>query len=293
VPSRIACLSTFFSNFMHYPFQTIDNLDLHWHGFQLNLLRDDEKLRKAIFQIFFLIPLILWLLLGVDSTADQVAYFLFSTPSFLLHKITLIQWLNVYNRWYGLGTHWSASVIYSLLLIGISKHLHDKLDVKNSINLCISASVTGLSIASFEFFWQASYAYWQNQWWVLWFKFPQARILIQNMLFAIMGILFLIALNWKEYKLNFDRITVLSFIATIGLVFLWWFFPFPVTRLVVGKWVSSTHFPQSMYTIQTNPHHAIGKLFYVGDTGVHLVNNVCKISMTAFFYSLFKIKERC
>jgi hypothetical protein len=250
-----------------------------------------------LFEIFFLIPLIAWVLLGADSTVDQVANMLLNIPDFLLQRINVNQLFQIYNSYYGLGTHWSAAVIYSLLFIGLSKHLHDKLDVKNSLNISLTTGFVGLSIASFEFYWQFSYAYFQNQWWVLHLQFPQARILMQNMLLAFAGILVLAGLNWKEYTLNIDKVTILAFLGTLGLCLLWWYYPFPTTPLTVyiqgfGNWTSSTHFPQTMYTIQPSMTDAFGNMYHVNDLGVHLVNNLAKIMMTLSFYSLFKLKHK-
>lgn len=269
---------------------------MHLHGFQINLLRDDVKLRKALFEIFCIPPLIAWVLLGADSTVDQVANMLFNVPNFLLGRITFNGLLQIYQSYYGLGTHWSAAVIYSLLFIGLSKHLREKLEVTNSLNLAITTGFVGITIASFEFFWQISYAVFQNQWWVVTFRFPQARILIQNIMFMTTGLLVLIGFNWKDYKLNIDKMTVLAFLVTIGFIFLWWFFPFQTTQITVpteaGLWTSAHTFPQTMYTIEMNVGDAFGKMFYAADPYVHLVNNLSKIFMTLTFYSSFKVKRR-
>jgi len=279
------------------PFGTLDALDLNVHGFQFNLLRDDGKLRNAIFEIFCIPPLILWVLLGADSTADQVAYFLMNTPRVLLGQITIGQWIDIYNQYYGLGTHWSAAVIYSLLLIGISKHLHDKLQIKNSLNLCLTTGFVGLTIATFEFFWMGSYYVFQQQHWILCLQFPQLRIILQNILFLTPGVVILSGLNWRDYRLNVDKLTVVATCATIGFVGLWWYYPFQTETLTVpiegyGVWQSSPNFPQTMYTIQPTIHDAFGVMYHVEDPGVHLTNNLAKIFMTLMFYSLFKLKER-
>lgn len=239
----------------------------------------------------------MWVLLGADSTADQLAYFVLNAPSFLLQKISLSEWIGIYNRYYGLGTHWSAAVIYSLLLIGISKHLRDNLDIKNSLNLALTTGFVGLTIACFEFFWMGSYYIFQGQHWILSLQLPQLRIIIQNILFLLPGVLVLLGLNWKEYKLNIDKYTMLSFFAMFMLIFFWWFYPFPTPKLTVpieghGLWESSTHFPQTMYTIQPSTKDAYGIMHHVEDAGVHLTNNLTKIFMTLGFYSLFKIQKR-
>jgi hypothetical protein len=285
-------LLPFLRKFLENPFETLDNLDLRYYGFQFNILKDDVKLQRALFQIFFLIPMLCWLLLGADSTADQVMNLLLNIPNWLLGHITLNQLIAIYNSWYGLGTHWSASVIYTLLFIGISKHLRDKLEVENSLNLAITTGFVGLTIAAFEFTWMASYYVFQGQHWIFSLQFPQLRIILQDMLFAFTGLLVLAGFNWKRYKLNVDKLTALAFTATIGLLLLWWFYPFPTQQITVGAWTSRPMFPQTMWTIQPNPNVAYGELYYTANEGVHLVNNLAKIAMTLAFYSLFKIKER-
>jgi len=278
------------------PFATLDNLNLNFHGFQINLLKNDEKLRKAILEIFVIPPLLFWALLGSDSTADQLACFIFNIPNCLLGKISLDELFQIYQSWYGLGTHWSAAVIYGLLLVGISKHLHENLGIRNSENLCMTCGYVGFSISVFEFFWQFSYAYFQNQWWVVAFQFPQARILIQNLLFASVGIIVLLHYWALNFKLNISKKTIITFLLTIGLILMWWYYPFQTTQLTVEThhkiWISSPQFPQTMYTIEMRQGDSFGELFYVADEGVHLLNNLAKIFMTLFFYNLFKVKRR-
>ena len=282
----------FFKQFLKHPFETLDNLDLQYFGFQFNILKDDVKLRKALFDIFFLIPLILWVLLGADSTADQLVNFLLNIPNFLLGNITFNGLTKIYDSYYGLGTHWSAAVIYSLLFIGISKHLRDELEAKNSENLALTTGFVAFTIGTFEYFWQVSYFIFQNQPWILRFQFPQARIILQNTLFLLTGAIVLLGFNWKEYKLNIDKRTITFFLATVSLILLWWMCPFETTPLTVGSWTSSSHFPQTMYTVAPSSQVAYGIMYHVENPGVHLVNNLTKIFMTFAFYSLFRIRRR-
>lgn len=280
--------------FLKDPFTTIDNLKLDFHGFHFNILSNDERLRSALVYPFFLMPLLAWLLLGADSTIDQVMWMLMDIPSMNFNHM-----IQIYNQYYGLGTHWSASVIYAALFIGISKHLSDKLAVRNSLNLCLTTGFVGLSIATFEFTWMINYAYWQHQPWVVTAQWPQLRIILQDILFAMPGIITLSALNWKEYRLNINRKTELLLLSTEFLFLLWWFYPFPVHQLTIALqdgsiWRSTQNFPQTMYTIDMNPTDAlaVGEMFHADDPAVHLVNNLAKISMTTFFYSIFKIQVR-
>lgn len=271
---------------MKAPFETLDKVDLHYFGFQFNILKNDIKLRKALFDIFFLIPLICWVLFGPDSTVDQVINLVLNVPNFLFGKISFNQLLQIYDSYYGLGTHWSASVIYTLLFIGFSKHLHEKLGAKNSENLAITTGFVGFTIFSFEFFWWCSYYVFQKQTWIISLWLPQLRLILQDSLFALPGIVVILGLNREKYQFNFDKYTLIFCLSTIGLILLWWFYPFETTPLTVGNWVSSPNFPQTMYTIFPE------KLYYVANDGVHLLNNLVKIFMTLTFYNLFKLKRR-
>ena len=281
------------------PFGTLDELDVHVYGFQLNILRSDQKLCKALLQIFCVIPLVLWVLLGADSTADQVVYFLLNTPNVVLGKLTFTQWIDVYWSYYGLGTHWSAAVIYSLLLIGISHHLRNHLEIVNSENLCLTTGVVGLTIATFEFFWMSSYYVFQGQHWILSLQWPQLRIILQNLMFLTPGLIVLCGLDYSKYQLNVNKRTWLILGATIGLVLVWWYYPFQTETLSVpvegaSLWQCRQQFPQTMYTIDVNvtDNVAIGDMFHIEDAGVHLTNNVTKIVMTLFFYNLFLLQRR-
>lgn len=291
--------SSFFRQFLANPFETLDNLNLRYYGFQLNLLRSDEKLRKAIFEIFFVIPLLAWVLLGPDSTVDQVTSVILNIPPLLLGQINIAWLLNRYQYWYGLGTHWSASVIYSGLLLGTSKHLSEKLNIKNSLNLALTCGVVGLAIASFEFSWQGMYYIFQNQHWIFSLGWPQVRIIIQDALFGLVGLIVLAGLNYEKYKLNFEKKTFIFFVLTVAFTALWityglWF---PTQQIAVnidgwGLWTSSKLFPQTMYTVPTKAWVPLGDLFYVPNDAIHLVNNLTKIFWTLTFYQVFKLKRK-
>lgn len=289
--------SKFIQRFFKDPFATIDDLDLDYFHLQFNILKNDSGLRDVLFYFFFLPPLLACILLGSDSTIDQIGWLIWNFPNFALGKLGFIQWVEIYNKYYGLGTHWSASVIYSLLFIAISKYLKEKFEIKNSRNIAISAGVVGLSIACFEFFWLTSYYYFQKQYWILSLQYPQFGIIQRNILFLLVGIIALVeikslTINEKKLKLNFDKHTLMLLGLTIGLIILWLFYPFPTQQLTNGNWISSPNFPQTMWTIQTNPNTAYGEMYYTQNEAVHLINNLTKISMTLTFYSLFKIKYK-
>lgn len=287
----------FFIRFISDPFTTIDSISLQVKGFQLNILRDDKKLCKALLEIFVLIPLICWILLGSDSTIDQVAWLLFNIPNLITGKINFSQWSSIYANYYGLGTHWSASVIYGLMFVGVSKFFREKIKVKNSENLALTTGFVGLAIGSFEFFWMSSYYFFQKQSWILTLQFPQMKIILQNILFTSVGLIPILGLNYKKYSLNLNRRTLLFLCSTIFFVLLWYNYPFQLQQLSVevegyGTWVSSPNFPQTMYTIDLNvtDQKAVGEMFFVDSPGVHFVNNMCKIFWTLTIYNLAQLK---
>lgn len=281
----------FLKKFKENPWETIDSVNLSFHGFQFNVLRNDVKLRKAVFDILFVVPALMWVCFGPDSTMDQVANTVINLPNFFLGVLSLEDLFKIFNSWYGLGTHWSAAVIYSLFFIGLSMHLRS-LNIKNSLNLGLTTGFTGITIASFEFYWQICFSVFQNQPWVLWFQYPQARILLQNFEFMLVGLFALLVVFRRGFTLNFNRYTTLCFLGAVFLMVFWIYYPFATNPLTVGDWTSSLNFPQTMYTIQMEPTQALGALFHVENPGVHLTNNLAKIMLTLTFYSLFKIKRR-
>lgn len=285
--------------FLKDPFDTINSTDLNWHGFQFNILRDDKKLCKVLLELMVLIPLLFWVLTGSDSTIDQVAFFLFNIPRFIIGKISFNQLASYFTDYYGLGTHWSACVIYGLLFVGISTHIRNKLEIYNSENLSITTGFVGLAIATFEFFWQSSFYYFQNQHWILTFMFPQFRIILQNILFLLPGIIIILGLDYKRYKFNFEWRSWILLGVTIGLVLMYWYYPFPTETLTVeikgyGTWSSSKLFPQTMYTIDTDltDNKALCELFFIPNPSVHLVNNLTKIFWTLTFYNFCLIRKK-
>jgi len=292
-------MTRIFFNFLEDPFKTIDSINLQWLGFQFNLLRDDKKLCKALLEIFVAIPLICWILLGSDSTVDQVAWLLFNIPKLITGQINFNQWTSIYVHYYGLGTHWSASVIYGLLFVGVSRYLREKLETYNSYNLAVTTGFVGLAIGSFEFFWMGSYYFFQKQSWILSLQLPQLRILLMNLLFLVAGLIVILGMDWKKYTLNFNRRTIFFLCSTIFFVLLWYNYPFEVQQVTVdvqgyGTWINSPNFPQTMYTVDLDvtDQVAVGEMFNADNPGVHFVNNVCKIFWTLTIYNLAKIKIR-
>ena len=291
--------TSFPKRFFQDPFETLNNLNLNFHGFQFNILRDDLKLREVLLIFPTGICLLAHFLLGSDSTIEQLAFFIWNIPSFLVRTITFNQLTHTFSDYYGLGTHWSAGVIYGLMFLGLSKYLRDKHDVVNSENLCMTTGFVGITIASFEFFWMTSYYFFQNQTWILSSTFPQLRIILQNLLFIIPALIIILGITLeKEYAFNIGNKMLIYASATILCVLLWWYYPFPVDQLSVyiegfGTWTSSIYFPQTMYTVDMNltDSLAVGEMYYVPNSAIHFVNNITKIFWTLTFYEVFKIRR--
>lgn len=289
-------LPLFFKKFLKNPYRTIDKTDLSFHGFQFNILRNDVKLRKAIFEVAVLFPLLMWCLCGSDSTAEQIAWVLYNLPGYILGHHNLQYLFEVYTSYYGIGTHWSAAVIYGLMFCGLSYHLRHKLKAKNSLNICLSVGLVGLSIGVFEYCWMFSYYVFQGQTWILAFKWPQLRIILQNFVLIFMGLTIVVGFNYNEYKFNVSRKTIVFLLSSIFLWVFWIYYPFETTTFAVqteyGLFVSSRFFPQTMYTIAPTIQSAYGIPYFVANEGVHLINTVTKIMLTYSFFLLFKIEKR-
>jgi len=288
-----------------YYFRKLDSYDLMLHIgkvklFQLNLFRDDVKLRKVIIPLI-IVAGILWLFQGFDSSVEQIEYFILNVPSYILGKITWSQLVFYYTDPYGKYVHYSAFVIYMLFFVGISKYLREKLDVVNSQNITASICFVAFSVGVFEYFWNISYYFLQNQTWVLTFEMPQFRILLQNIFMITVGLMFILGIDWKKYKPNLDKWTSIFLTYTILLIIVWCLYGliFPVQTISVqvsgyGTWHSTLYFPQTVYTVDTNilDHVAAGEQFWIQNDLLHLVNTSCKIFLTLTIFNILKIKRR-
>ncbi len=292
-----------FSNFRNDPFKALDSLDLSFNifnqRFQINFLRDDVKLRAALLPLIFLITVV-WAFGGFDSSIGQVNYLIQYLPDLVLRNISFNDWIQLYLNDYGKGMHYSAAVIYLLVFVGFSKHLR-KLGSCNSENFCLSFGLTALQIPLFEFLWMILFAHYQNQLWVITFQWAQSRIILQNLLMLFVGVLTLAALDWRKYKPNLNRLSLLLFALTVLSFYLWIDYGrfLPVQPLIVtlsdgSLWRNSPYFPQTVYTIDLTPNDsfAFGNQFYVENDAIHFVNTVSKILMSMSLYNILKIERR-
>ena len=76
-------------------------------------------------------------------------------------------------------------------------------------------------------------------------------------------------------------------ILSVAIWVFWIYYPFPIQQISVqtatGLWTSSRYFPQTLYTVDMNTTDNInmGVFYYVQNNGIHLVNDVAKIIITA------------
>lgn len=291
--------------FYYDPFSFFDNLNLRFKRVDLNIFRNYERLRKSIL-VLSIVCLGAWFVFGFDSTPLQ---FLDPIMEIIMGKYPLSDFWMRYNVYYGKEMHYSAFVIYGLCYVFLSRHF-DKLEIKMSKNVCYSASLTALSIALFEYFWIGCFATFQNQPWVVTWAMPQLRILLQNLIFLIAGIIGVLYMWADSYILNGKEIVGRKYcfninwkaIALIGLsifvALFWIYYPFHVDTVNVTLsdgtiWTNNHLFPQTLYTIKTDVGSPVnaGEWFYVPNDLVHGVNTLVKTIWTFTIFYIARLKS--
>jgi len=292
------------------PFSFFDNLNLRLGFLDFNIYRNFAKLRKTIF-IFALVSIAGWIVMGFDSTPLQIFNPL---VEIIQGEYSVHQFWERYNYYYGKEMHWSAIVIYGLAYWWLSRHFDRKLGITKSKNVCYSLAITVFSIAIFEWFWMCCFAVFQNQWWVITPKMPQFRIHLQNAAFSIVGAIAMLymwadsyILKGKEilgrkYMFRFDWKAVFLILLSVASALFWIYYPFPIKHITVQladgtTWTNSNRFPQTLYTIKTDPASPInaGEWFWVEDNMVHAVNTVVKAIWTltvVYIFSVVKVDGR-
>jgi len=278
----------------------MDSIDLTFMGNNLNVFQKTGRVQNTAL-IFSLVMLAAWLICGFDSTPLQFIHVLYEgVPAFIQGQASLADLAAIYNQYYGKEMHYSAFVIYGLMFWYLSRHLQRCHGIEKSRNIAYSCSLTCFAIGLFEWFWIGSFAYWQRQPWVATWKWPQLRILTQNLVFVVVGIIGVLYM-WSDsfilfekqvlgrrYHFNWSWKAWLLITFTVGSGLLWWFYPWPVKQISVElatgeTWTSSTRFPNTLYTIDVDPTDAFnaGVWFYVENDAVHGLNTLMKILLTA------------
>lgn len=253
---------------------------------------------------------ICWLLFGFDSTPLQFVRALYELPQFFMGQIPFDYVVHTYHDYYGKEMHYSAFVIYWLLFYGLSKSW-EKAGVIKSKNIVFSSAGMLLGIAAFEWFWIHSFAIFQQQPWVATWKFPQMKILLQNLIFTLAGgitVLYMLTERWfwkgREQlgRAYFFRMKtwapwILLGVSILGALF-WIFYPFHVDILTVelengNIWQSSRLFPQTLYTIDLNPADGVnaGDWFWIENDLIHAVNTAVKVLFALTTYYVFRVRK--
>jgi hypothetical protein len=285
----------------------------------LNYFQDYKQIQKIALG-FVAVCLGLWILCGFDSNPLQLIHVLYDgIPGVITGSKNWGDLAQIYNYYYGKEMHYSAFVIYVMLYWFLSKNF-EKIGIKKSENMIYSFGITFLSIAFFEYFWMVSFAFFQNQYWVITWQFPQERILIQDtFMFMIPGVLVSLEVFIRSFSFGdsvivngkkmveysrryvFDaknwKLWALFSAGIISAVF-WIYYPFStqqfsVTLLNGSIWHSSKLFPQTLYTIKMNPGSSdnSGVWFYIQNDTVHATNTIVKTIWAFTLYYLFKVKR--
>jgi hypothetical protein len=291
------------------PFGSVDRLNLTWRGYDFNILHDDKGMRKVAFG-FAAFCLALWALMGFDSSPLQLVYVLYHLPGLISGQISWSSLSGIYNYYYGKEMHFSAFVIYVFLFWALSRNWA-RVGVVKTKNMIYSFAAMFLAVGLFEFFWMYSFGIFQNQPWVYTWRWPQFRILFQDLCLALVGGLAAFYMWVDSYVIQNHKITGRLWIfpwkswklwLVIGLgaasAVFWIYYPFPVQQFYVvlknGQlWHSSKLFPQTLYTINLNPGGPVnaGVWYYFRNDAVHATNTAVKFLWALATYLFFKVKR--
>jgi hypothetical protein len=296
--------------FAEDPFAFIDELNLTVKGNNLNLFQKYHRIQATMFW-FAIVCLAGWLICGFDSSIFQPVEALFrGIPLYLLGHWSWSQVVNLYNSYYGKEMHWSAFVIYFLMWFGMSK-TWERAGIVKCKNILYSFAGMFVAVAIFEFSWMYSFAFFQNQFWVVTWRMPQLRILLQNSGFAFAGgacLLFMLVdrWNWKGteqldrryfFQARDWRLWLCVGLSLATWIF-WIYYPFPTHQFSVllkngVLWHSSKLFPQTLYTINLNPGGSSnsGVWYWFADDPVHAVNTGVKALMAYTVYLALRVKR--
>lgn len=281
-------------------FDQIDKLSLRIGPFDLAYAFSNIRGIRRNIAVLVILSAILWAVLGFDSTWEQINPFLeapiqslqalFSTgPAHeeLMYNI---------NKYYGLGDHWSAPVIYGLAFIALSLYLEAQ-GIVRSLNFFVTTALSLANIGVFEFIYNRCYSFYQSQWWTFGLDWPNARNILFFATFVVSGALALIMLRDFGYKVTVKPWKGVLVCISLMLWIVWIAYPGPVETLTVqtdwGPWTNSRMFPQTFYAVDvTNDGLASGLPFYVQNNLLHLLNTVTKIFTTGALLSLFMVERK-
>ncbi len=250
---------------------------------------------RKYFAVCVVASLFFWVFFGFDSVWAQLEPLINGMVPLILGKTTLSTVLEETRVMYGLGNHFSAPVIYGTAFVVLSIHFERKGIVK-SLNFFCSTALSLMNIGVFELIWNPLFAYYQNQVWVITFKWLQLGNLLFFSLFIIFGLLSLVYLWPDGYRPNISRRTLIFLVLSISIWTFWINYPFQTETIYVettaGTWSNTQKFPQTYYVIDMDPldDYAMGLPHHADNNGVHLVNLLAKVftTLTLLSYSMVR-----
>jgi len=259
------------------------------------VLRNAPAWRKYFLFLAFL-SAGLWIVMGFDSTMDQLVPFINNAIPLVLGQVSLETVITQSNAYYGVGNHLSAPVIYGLCFYFLSEHF-ELIGIRRSYNFLATTLLSLGNIGFFEIAWNQIYSRVHNQWWASSFIWKQGVNTIQFISWAVISLVVLLYLVIDKYQLNLSKTTISLFVISIILWTVWVYYPYETTTLHItteaGVWSNSQMFPQTFYAIDINPldNYAIGTPFYAPNTLVHLLNVITKIFTASAFLSLAMVRR--
>jgi hypothetical protein len=273
-------------------FDQIDSSEFHIGGFYPSRIFTNVHTWATYFKIVVIIASVFWLVLGFDSVANQLTPIYDNIGSIITLKA---DWNTIFQEMgsiYGKGSHFSAIVFYGVSWLILQKKLED-VGIKRSFNFFMVMMLTLLNMGIFETLWNRSCAYFQNLPWLL----KQPTNIVQYNAWMALGVLGIIYLYVRGYKLNINKVTLSLVVLSIAIWLFWIYYPLPIQQISVqttaGMWNSTKLFPQTLYTVDLNPLDNVntGVFYYVQNNGIHLVNDVTKIIITTAIMMIVSVKK--
>ena len=275
-------------------------------GYFCGLFASPQHWRRRIGELT-IASLILWILLGFDSTwqmLNPITFGLLSNPVYVIK--TLINPSSpefnalIKEMWgqYGIGNHWSAPVIYGTAYIYLSSKLESE-GVVGSLNFFTTSAMSLMNIGIFEYVYNYLYSVLQKQPWAFSLVDGNKSNMTFFTVYLVLGCYFLLYLLYSDYRITLTTRKKTYLIVAVLLWAVWVFYPFPVEALNVntdqGAWVSSPLFPQTYYVVKvkTLDVNAAGTPWYIRNDLIHLINVLCKVFSTTFIASLCAVKKKC
>ena len=276
-------------------FEWIDRTNIHIGPIGFNAIKYEDDIRRKML-ILFAISLAAWAFFGWDSTWNMIQpieQMLYHDPENLLQSLldpnsALRAEMQSY---YGVGDHWSALVIYGLAYYYLSKHLQS-VGVVKSLNFFATTCLSLMNVGLFEIAWNNLYGRLHGQMWVctIMWGTKQFSNLAMFYTFITVGILMLVMLWQRGYRVTFPKWKQALVVGAFALWLFWIFYPLPFTQITVEWWTSGKLFPQTFYAVNTGTmDNQILTPHWVQNDLLHGVNTLVKVVTTAAYASLFML----